>query len=273
MNKEKLTEALRELNAVSGFRISVLDSEMNEIASYPEEKHLFCAYIGLHSRAEGEECRECRRKLAKEAKETGAITTVRCRHGLIESVCPLYSYGVQTGYLFMSGILPESETSERMTMALAHLGQRETDARAMARSMPTEPDLKIASLIRVIAMCSEHLEFSSAITVTGASTAELTRRYIGENYKRHIGIKDICEAVGYSKSTVLSAFKRECGETVGAYLCSVRLLSACDMLKNPHITVAEVAALSGFSDQSYFSKVFSAKFGKTPTDYRREVCL
>ena len=271
MNKEKLTEALRELSAISGFRVSLLALDMREIAAYPQENHLFCAYVGLHSKREAEECRACRRDLAERAEAVGHAVSLKCRHGLIEVISPLYNYGVLSGYLSMAEARPESESTERMTMALAHLGKREADARAMAAAMPTLPDARIGSLIRVIAMCAEHLSLSASIEEAKPSISVLTRRYVDENYKKHIGIKDICDAVGYSKSTVLNAFKKDSGLTVGAYLCSVRLDAAAQLLRSSSLTVAEVAREAGFSDQSYFSKVFSAKFRKTPTEYRKEL--
>ena len=42
------------------------------------------------------------------------------------------------------------------------------------------------------------------------------------------------------------------------------------MLDNENVSVNEVALGCGFSDQSYFSKVFSQAYGITPTEYRRE---
>ena len=41
------------------------------------------------------------------------------------------------------------------------------------------------------------------------------------------------------------------------------------VLEDNVATINEIALTCGFSDQSYFSKVFSAKYGITPTDYRR----
>ncbi|MBQ1992222.1 MAG: helix-turn-helix domain-containing protein, partial [Clostridia bacterium] len=47
-----------------------------------------------------------------------------------------------------------------------------------------------------------------------------------------ISVKSICEAVGYSKSTVLSAFKKEFSTTVNSYLNTLRLERAKKMLEN-----------------------------------------
>ena len=270
MNKEKLTDALRELSVISGFRVSLLSPDMREIAAYPEENHIFCAFVALHSKREAQECRDCRLALMKKAEAAGTFVSTKCRYGLVEVMIPLYNYGALSGYLSVAEALPDSESPERMIMALSHLGKREIDARAMAKAMPTLPDARIGSLIRVIAMCAEHLTLAALIEQRKPSISVLTRRYVDENYKRHIEIKDICEAVGYSKSTVLSAFKRDFKTTVGAHLTAVRTDAAAQLLRSTSLTVAEVAREAGFADQSYFSKVFSLKFGKTPSEYRKE---
>jgi AraC-like DNA-binding protein len=66
-------------------------------------------------------------------------------------------------------------------------------------------------------------------------------------------------------------FRKTHGTTVTAYLTEVRLKEAEKMLIGNERTLSEVAAMCGFSDQSYFSKVFSAKMGCTPGDYRRRL--
>ena len=58
--------------------------------------------------------------------------------------------------------------------------------------------------------------------------------------------------------------------TVNEYITNVRLTEAARMLSMPQdISMYEIASRCGFSDQSYFSKVFSAKYGKCPREYGR----
>ena len=68
---------------------------------------------------------------------------------------------------------------------------------------------------------------------------------------------------------MLTSFKREFGTTVNTYLNNMRLNHAKKMLDDSTRTINEVALSSGFSDQSYFSKMFSKLYGMTPSDYRR----
>ena len=117
-------------------------------------------------------------------------------------------------------------------------------------------------------VCASYLTLSNAVNATKASVGELTMKFISENFTDKISVKDICKAVGYSKSTVLSAFKKEFSTTVNSYLNTLRLERSKKMLENENTSINEVALSCGFSDQSYFSKVFSSAYGITPTEYR-----
>ena len=67
---------------------------------------------------------------------------------------------------------------------------------------------------------------------------------------------------------LIKLFKEECGMTVGAYIAEVRLSEAERLLTGSDASMCEIARECGFCDQSYFSKVFVAKHGISPSDYR-----
>jgi len=47
----------------------------------------------------------------------------------------------------------------------------------------------------------------------------------------------------------------------------VRLGKAKELLRNSSLTIAEIAYQTGFSDPSYFSRIFSREVGMTPTEF------
>ena len=66
---------------------------------------------------------------------------------------------------------------------------------------------------------------------------------------------------------VIRADAKEYGTTVNSYITDVRLSEAVNMLRAGDRHIGEIATETGFSDQSYFSKVFSAKYGIPPSEY------
>lgn len=270
MNKEQILSVLKELYSISGFRVSLYNTSFEKIVSYPEKKSDFCCYIQKANASEYERCIKCDREAFENALKTGEPTIYKCRHNLLEAVCPLFNFGILTGFLLIGQVRIEGEGISSMLNVLAKNGKTDFEAREIASGIPSIQENMIKSYVNVLTICASHLTLSNSISSAKASVGQMTMKYITENFTEKIGVQDICLAVGYSKSTVLSAFKKEFGVTVNSYLNTLRLERAKKMLENGSASVSEIALSSGFSDQSYFSKVFSAAYGITPTEYRRD---
>lgn len=92
--------------------------------------------------------------------------------------------------------------------------------------------------------------------------------YIRGNYMNKISLNDISEHVNLSVSHISKVFKEELSCSLSAYINQVRVENAKLFLLNDSIPITEVAYLSGFEDQSYFTKVFKKLTGSTPGKYR-----
>lgn len=95
-------------------------------------------------------------------------------------------------------------------------------------------------------------------------------RYIQHNYAGAIGVSDIADFVGISRSQLYRAFETEFGQSPHEYLQKYRVSEACTLLRSGELTVAQVAGSVGFNDPLYFSRVFRRMKGYTPTAYQRK---
>ena len=270
MNKNEITSILKDLNMISGFRISLHGIHYENIAAYPEKKLDFCCYIQNHGAEEVQKCIACDSEACKRALEAGETIIYKCRHGLVEAICPLFSFGSLTGFVLMGQVREKGTDIQRMASGLKNIGVDEENAKKLCENIPTVSKDMIEPLVRVATMCAKYLTISNAIPTTKLSIGQMTMKFIAENYTRQISINDICDEIGYSKSTVLSAFKREFGCTINNHLNALRLMHAKKLLEEGVLTINEIARATGFTNQSYFSKVFSAKYGTPPSDYRRD---
>lgn len=270
MNKDKISSVLRELNKISGFRISIHNTDFNEIAAYPEEKHTFCRSIHEADRKEYLACCACDEEACRKVLLSGETVIYKCRYGLVEAISPLYSFGALTGFLMMGQIFSDADSRDAAVDALVRLGKSCTEAQSIVQDIPEVKSDMITSFVNIMTVCASYLTLSNAVTGAKATIGQLTRQFISEHFTERISVKDICDAVGYSKSSVLSSFKREFGVTVNSYLNNMRLERSRKMLESESHTVNEIALSCGFADQSYFSKVFTAKYGMTPTDFRKD---
>lgn len=92
--------------------------------------------------------------------------------------------------------------------------------------------------------------------------------YIRGNYMNKISLNDIAGYAEVSVSYLSKVFREEMDYNLSAYINQVRVENAKLFLISRGIPLTEVAYLSGFEDQSYFSKVFKKVTGATPGKYR-----
>lgn len=95
--------------------------------------------------------------------------------------------------------------------------------------------------------------------------------YIRQNYDRKLSLDDIAQHVYLSRSYLSSLFREEAGQTLFSYINQVRVEKSKLFLMDPSISLAEAAAMCGFEDQSYFTKVFRKITGLSPKQYRDRI--
>jgi AraC family transcriptional regulator len=64
------------------------------------------------------------------------------------------------------------------------------------------------------------------------------------------------------------AFKQSTGESPHQYVLRQRVERAKELLSDPQSTVLSASAVTGFVDQSHFSKVFRRVVGVSPSEFR-----
>jgi len=91
--------------------------------------------------------------------------------------------------------------------------------------------------------------------------------YIRENLAKTIMVCDLAQVAKLSESQLRRKFQQEFGLSPQAFIQRARLQAAAHLLRSETNTISQVALLSGFSDQSYFTRQFKKFFGKTPKSY------
>ncbi len=92
--------------------------------------------------------------------------------------------------------------------------------------------------------------------------------YITQNYGEDISLEDVADHIQINPSYLCVLFKKNIGMTFSHFLNKIRIDKAKQLLENTEYSVMEIAVACGFSDQSYFTKVFKKYTGVTPKKYR-----
>jgi AraC-like DNA-binding protein len=83
------------------------------------------------------------------------------------------------------------------------------------------------------------------------------------------GIQQQLERLGLSYAHVSRLFRKTFGLTPVEYRNAVRLERAKALLRDPRLTVAQVAYATGFDDPAYFTRLFRRQNGVPPSAFRQ----
>lgn len=266
MNNNEIMDVLKDFYQITGLRAALYDKNMQIIAAFPDTELSFCSQM---QRALSHNlCLDCRKlaALSMEAQKKPVVLKSGC--GLSIAASPLYNFGALSGFILIGPII-ESENNKLILSELERLTENSDDLKKAVNSIPVLSKDNLEASSRVITLCARSFNSFNSIGAIRLTVGESAKKYISENYGKKIRISDLCRELSCSKSTLLSSFKREYGITLGDFITEYRLEQAKVLLENGNLNINEIANRTGFYDQAYFSKVFSSKCGKTPSEYRR----
>lgn len=93
------------------------------------------------------------------------------------------------------------------------------------------------------------------------------KNLIDENYQQKLTLTDIAKEAGMHPVYLSSQFERYFSVSFIRYLKAVRIEKAVLLLKQKNKSIAEIAYLCGFADQSHFQRSFKNMFGVSPGYY------
>ncbi|WP_176086878.1 AraC family transcriptional regulator [Martelella sp. HB161492] len=109
---------------------------------------------------------------------------------------------------------------------------------------------------------------SASGRLTQAQMNRLIKRYDACGSGR-MTIAEMAGTIGLSESWFSTAFKQTTGKTPLQWQLTKRIQRAQELLHGTGLSVADVAAQLGFSDQAHLTKVFRQVTGDTPAAWRR----
>ncbi len=89
------------------------------------------------------------------------------------------------------------------------------------------------------------------------------------NLDGEIGLAELASQCRLSRSHFARAFKKTTGKAPHRWLVEQRVERAKEMLLSFDSSLAEIADVCGFADQSHFTRVFASMLGVSPGEWRR----
>lgn len=95
------------------------------------------------------------------------------------------------------------------------------------------------------------------------------KELLHDRFLESVTVESIANEVGVHPVNLSQAFRRFFNTTAAEYMRQLRIEFAARELAKTNRSLAEIAAMAGFSDQAHFARTFRRSTNLTPTEYRK----
>lgn len=151
-------------------------------------------------------------------------------------------------------------------------------ARVIPRGASSEKGVQILSAMRVdlmgvLAPIVRHLTGRTASAPLSPATrnsllVDRIKKHILGHLAARVSVKELGQTFYYSPSYLSELFKVQTGLSLKQYQGTLRMQQAMQLLRDPALTVSEVAARVGFQTIHSFTKRFRQQFRLSPSRFR-----
>lgn len=116
---------------------------------------------------------------------------------------------------------------------------------------------------------TEHAESTPKQKVERQYFIEEALKFIQEHFNERLTLELVASKVFVNPKYFSHVFKREMGISFTEYVIRLKIEYACKLLETTNYHAYRISIECGFSDPSYFNRVFCAQMNMTPQTYRK----
>ena len=94
-------------------------------------------------------------------------------------------------------------------------------------------------------------------------------QYIAQNYTQDLDLAEIAKVFNFNYYYLSAYFNQHMEAGFSEYVNSIRIKQSCRLLREKDLSISQVSNEVGYSDPSYFCRVFKKVTGDTPSTWRR----
>lgn len=154
---------------------------------------------------------------------------------------------------------------------------RESVGEKMLEMVHLEPFDRLIALLNILQILSRSEEYKIlnankiAIEIGKQDNDRINTifQYVQEHYTSPIKLESIAKESNMTVPAFCRYFKKLTSKTFTQYVNEIRVVQACKLLTEEHLSISEICFESGFNNFSHFNKHFKMITGKSPSDYRK----
>lgn len=129
-----------------------------------------------------------------------------------------------------------------------------------------------SKLYNQFAIKSDAIVFKNANDTKNQELLDIVTKVIIQNLdNNYFDVDELSKAIGMSRSALYKRIKLITDMSTTEFVRFVKLNEATNLFKQNRYTIEQVTYMVGFSDPKYFRNCFKSVYGKTPSEYIKEL--
>lgn len=183
---------------------------------------------------------------------------------LIIDAAIIRGLGIDIEHILFERCIKDSET-ERLFLEAVGFERGDGEYRLL--------DLKLAIFALAVNLVKNHTdgEYSpEGISNPKTETVKRAIEYMKEHYAEPITVDGLARQLGFTKYYFCHIFSEVTGSTVINHLNYIRCKNARKLILSGRCNITEAAEQSGFTNMSYFAKIYRNVIGQLPSETKAE---
>jgi ligand-binding sensor protein/AraC-like DNA-binding protein len=267
--KHQAQEVFDSFTRLLDIRIVFFDAEGKEFNAGDNKD--ICEYC-LMLRNElscGRFCNQWDRKNQIKARQTGRLNVYKCYSGMTEAVMPVITEDELIGFIMIG----QFRTSDKFALPpqIQKISQqREKLLKTAYFRAPFYEESKVAEIVQLFSVLVNFIVSHHLIAVKNEDPVKIILEYIRRNPLSNLTPSQAAKMVFRSESSISHLFKRATAMGIVEYQIEKKLCRGEEIIReNPDIQIKKAAAMAGFSDPLYFSRLYKRKRGFSPSQFRQ----
>ena len=270
IDTNNLYQILKDFYTLTKIRIVLIDSDFNELISYPSEQKGFCSIIRKNIEVNAR-CVDCDREACRRCAKSKELIKYQCHSGLTEAVTPIFDSDGVMGYAMFGQVLTNDRIEESRAAlkkkyeAWNHLGIEEA-----VDEIPVKSSSELRAAATVLQALTAYVLSKQWVTPERTEFIRRLDRYIDENMDQTITVDDILSLSNVSRTRLYELSETYLGCGLAEYIRKRRIDYAKTLLETTGMSVNDIAYATGFSDYTHFSRVFKKQCGISAREYKKQ---
>lgn len=183
---------------------------------------------------------------------------------LIIDAAFLKSFGIDIEHTLFERLINDESTTELYLEAVKY-AKSDNDYKIL--------DLKLALLKLAVNLAKYHTDGEYTPELYSNPKTETVKKaieYIQNHYSEPLNVDSVAKALGFTKYYFCHIFNEITGSTFINHLNYVRCKNARKLILSGKFNITEAAEQSGFSNMSYFAKIYKNVIGQLPSETKAE---